>query len=92
MTEVAEPVYWRGLQWAVTSFGVEALNGKYRIRASDVWQDETGGDWLTHMRHQYWVNQNDFRQALEHARQRWPRSTEKAGRRDRDRVREPAYS
>src|SRR6185369_4546489 len=53
MTDIGEPVYWRGRQWAVTAFGVEALNGKYRIRASDVWQDETGGDWLTHMRHQY---------------------------------------
>ena len=27
------PIWWRGRQWAVTSYGVEALNGTYAIEA-----------------------------------------------------------
>jgi hypothetical protein len=76
MSEVAEPVYWRGLQWAVTPYGVECLDGRYHIKAGDIWHDEAGCDWLAHMRHQYWVNLDDLGQALEHARQQWPERAE----------------
>ena len=29
------PLLWRGRQWAVTDYGIEALDGTYSLKASD---------------------------------------------------------
>lgn len=69
-----EPIYWQGRQWAVTSFGIEARDGKYPIAGSRVWEDNGGHGWIEHMEEKEWVDLSDFTEALRLARARWPRS------------------
>ena len=71
-------IYWVGKQWAVTGFGVQAidqrLNGAFDIEASQVWDD--GLD--TRMRGHAWINAQDFDKALTVARQRFPEPAKKS--------------
>ena len=70
-------IYWVGRQWAVTGFGVQAvdlrLHGAFDIEASLVWEDDLPERMRTHA----WVNREDFDRALALARQRFaaPRKT-----------------
>jgi hypothetical protein len=65
-------IFWVGRQWAVTGFGVQAidqrLKGAFDIEASRVWEDD-----LTERMHaQPWLNAADFDKALTVARTRFP--------------------
>jgi len=65
-------IFWVGRQWAVTGFGVQAidqrLKGAFDIEASRLWEDD-----LTERMHaQPWLNAADFDKALTVARTRFP--------------------
>lgn len=79
---LSKPIYWRGSQWAVTSYGIEALDGSYAIPKERLYEgeedDDTGGlstghTWWKHMREKEWVHMVDFGNALALAQKRWPR-------------------
>jgi hypothetical protein len=65
-------IFWVGRQWAVTGFGVQAidqrLKGAFDIEASRLWED----DLTEHMHAQPWLNAADFDKALTVARTRVP--------------------
>lgn len=61
------PILWRGNQWAVTSYGIEALDGRYAItrhRLDDPY-------WEAHMADKEWVDIADFAEALRIAGERF---------------------
>jgi len=71
-------IFWVGRQWAVTGFGVQAidqrLKGAFDIEASRLWEDD-----LTERMHaQPWLNAADFDKALTVARTRFPEPPRKA--------------
>lgn len=67
-------IYWVGRQWAVTGYGMQAidpkLKGQFDIEAIRLWEDglpeslNAGG----------WLNAEDFAKALSVARARYPQS------------------
>ncbi len=65
-------IYWVGRQWAVTGFGVQAvdqrLKGDFDIDLSRIWDEEL----QARMRGHAWVNADDFDKALTMARRRFP--------------------
>lgn len=65
-------IFWVGRQWAVTGYGLQAVNqkrhGDFDIEASRIW-DET---LLESLRAQDWFNADDFSKGLAVARQRYP--------------------
>ena len=71
-------IYWVGRQWAVTGFGVQAidqrLRGAFDIEASQVWDDGLQSRMCGHA----WVNAQDFDKALTVARQRFPEPAKKS--------------
>jgi len=71
-------IYWVGKQWAVTGFGVQAidqrLTGTFDIEVSRLWDD----DLSARTRAFGWVNGADFDRALGLARARFPQPPQKA--------------
>jgi hypothetical protein len=71
-------IYWVGRQWAVTGFGVQAidqrLKGTFDIDISRLWED----DLTERMRAHAWLNAADFDKALTVARTRFPEPPRKA--------------
>jgi hypothetical protein len=71
-------IYWVGRQWAVTGFGIQAvdqrLQGTFDIECSRVWDE--GAHALT--RAHAWVNKEDFDKAVMIARQRFPEPAAKS--------------
>jgi hypothetical protein len=65
-------IYWVGRQWAVTGFGIQAvdqrLQGTFDIECSQVWDDGLQALRRAHA----WVNKEDFDKAVMIARQRFP--------------------
>ena len=61
------PIIHRGVQWAVTTYGVEALNGTYAIPKDRL----TEPDWEEHMHRKTWVNKADFSTVLALARAKY---------------------
>ena len=65
-------IHWIGRQWAVTGFGMQAidqkLGGKFDIEIARVWDD----DLLKRLREQSWFNADDFAKGLAVARRRHP--------------------
>jgi hypothetical protein len=65
-------IYWVGRQWAVTGFGIQAidqrLKGSFDIEGPGVWDDVT----VERTRGLAWLNAADFDRALELARARHP--------------------
>jgi hypothetical protein len=65
-------IYWVGRQWAVTGFGVQAidqrLKGAFDIEASRLWED----DLTERMRAHAWLNAADFDKALTVAQAHFP--------------------
>lgn len=65
-------IFWVGRQWAVTGFGVQAidqrLKGAFDIEASRLWEE----DLPQRMRALAWINVEDFNKALDVARARLP--------------------
>jgi hypothetical protein len=65
-------IYWVGRQWAVTGFGIQAidqrLKGSFDIEIARVWDDIA----VERTRALAWLNTADFDKALEMARARHP--------------------
>jgi len=65
-------IYWLGRQWAVTGFGLQAidqrLKGVFDIEASSLWKEGA----LDHLRAQPWLNTADLDKALAAAGKRYP--------------------
>src|SRR5215471_5034004 len=65
-------IYWVGRQWAVTGFGMQAvdqrLKGAFDVEVARLWED----DLPQRMRALSWLNLEDFNKALEVARARFP--------------------
>ena len=71
-------IYWVGRQWAVTGYGMQAvdpkLKGRFDVEASRLWEDglseslNAGG----------WLNSEDFAKALSVAQARHPQPPRKA--------------
>jgi hypothetical protein len=63
-------IYWVGRQWAVTGYGIQAidrkLKGKFDIGASRVWKEGL----LENMRDEAWLNSQYFDKALSVAREK----------------------
>jgi hypothetical protein len=66
-------IYWVGRQWAVTGYGLQAIDqkqkSKFDIDASRLWED----DLLENLRAQPWFNPEDFSKGLTVARARYPK-------------------
>src|ERR1700749_699231 len=71
-------IYWIGRQWAVTGFGLQAvdqrLKGAFDVEAIKLWED----DLPQRMRSLAWLNADDFNKALDLARGRFPQPPRKA--------------
>ena len=65
-------IFWVGRQWAVTGFGMQAVNrrlhGDFDIESSRIWDDGL----LESLRAQAWFNPEDFGKGLLVARSRYP--------------------
>ena len=70
-------IYWVGRQWAVTGFGIQAidprLKGGFDIELSRLWDDLA----VERTRALGWLNAADFDKALEIARERHPEPARK---------------
>ena len=70
-------IFWIGRQWAVTGFGLQAvdqrLKGAFDVEASRLWED----DLPQRMRALAWINADDFNKALDTARGRFPQPPRK---------------
>lgn len=64
--EELHPALWRGKQWAVTEYGIEALDGTYAIEARRLTEDflTDYGGWIRHMGEKGWVDIADFTTAF----------------------------
>src|SRR5689334_6378968 len=71
-------IFWVGRQWAVTGFGIQAvdqrLKGAFDIEISRLWDD----DLPQRMRALAWLRAEDFENALTVARSRFPESPRKS--------------
>lgn len=66
MGEKLDEVVWANNQWAVTTFGLEALDGRYSIRKSNLADDITGNplwSWPEHMAAKGWSDVPQFNTA-----------------------------
>ena len=65
-------IFWVGKQWAVTGYGMQAVDqkqkSKFDIEASRLWED----DLLECLSEQRWFNADDFNAGLSIARARYP--------------------
>jgi hypothetical protein len=64
---LTHPVYYEGVQWAATGFGIEGVGpySFYNIAGRDLGKPDLGGEpfWPAHMREKNWVNMDDFMNA-----------------------------
>jgi hypothetical protein len=71
-------IFWVGRQWAVTGYGIQAvdqkLKGQFDIDASRLWEDGL----LESLRAERWLNPADFEKALAVARKHHPEPQRKA--------------
>ena len=71
-------IFWVGKQWAVTGYGMQAVDqkqkSKFDIEASRLWED----DLLDDLSEQRWFNVDDFNAGLTVARARYPEAPGKA--------------
>ena len=58
--EALQDVWWRGRQWAVTTFGIEALDGTYVIKADRLADNMAEHPWPTHMAGKRWCDVDEF--------------------------------
>jgi hypothetical protein len=69
-------IYWVGKQWAVTGYGLQAvdqkLKGSFDVEASRLWDDGL----LESVHAEKWLNAADFDKGLAVARKRYPRPPE----------------
>ncbi|ACL57301.1 hypothetical protein [Methylobacterium nodulans] len=68
-SSLTEPVYWQGRQWAVTGYGIEALDGMYHVPAAEIGSvDERPPQWLDDLWRRYGTDRNDLTAAVAVAR------------------------
>ena len=71
-------IFWVGKQWAVTGYGMQAVDqkqkSKFDIEASRLWED----DLLDDLSDQRWFNAEDFNAGLSVARAKYPEAPAKA--------------
>jgi hypothetical protein len=71
-------IYWVGKQWAVTGYGMQAVDqkqkSKFDIEVSRLWDD----DLSENLRAERWFNAEDFSKGLAIARARYPEPLRKA--------------
>ena len=71
-------IHWVGRQWAVTGYGLQAVDqkqkGKFDIELSRLWDDGL----LDSLRTEKWLNVDDFEEGLAVARKRFPEPARKA--------------
>jgi hypothetical protein len=71
-------IFWIGRQWAVTGFGLQAvdqrLKGAFDVEVTRLWED----DLPRRMRALAWLNADDFNKALDLARGRFPQPPRKS--------------
>jgi hypothetical protein len=71
-------IFWVGRQWAVTGYGMQAvdqkLKGKFDIEVSRLWEDGL----LESIRAETRLNIEDFEKALAVARKHYPQPSQKA--------------
>ena len=83
-------IFWVGKQWAVTGYGMQAVDqkqkSKFDIEASRLWED----DWLDVLSAQRWFNADDFNAGLSVARAQYPEAPGKAASRKKAVVKESA--
>ena len=76
-------IFWVGRQWAVTGYGMQAVDqkqkSKFDIEASRLWED----DLLECLSEQRWFNPDDFNAGLSIARARYPEPPDKAASREK---------
>ena len=65
---MSEQEHYRGAQWKVTDYGIEAIDGSYEIHRGDLSMDVGDGGWVGHMSEKTWVDMEDFKRAFEIAR------------------------
>jgi len=66
---LTEPVHWQGRQWAVTGYGIEALDGMYHVPFSDIPDAKAGRpEWLDALCRRYGTDGDDLAAALKVAR------------------------
>jgi hypothetical protein len=53
MMNLNQPVYWRGRQWAVTDYGIEALSGLYHIPWCNLEDEPSRQRLLTELQNHY---------------------------------------
>lgn len=57
-------ILWRGRQWAVTEYGLEALDGSYPIAAGRLEEEFSEWSWLMQMGEKTWIDMPDFTTAF----------------------------
>jgi len=58
--EKLSTLWWRGSQWAVTAFGIEALDGTYSIAANRLAENLRHHGWPAQITGKIWVDPADF--------------------------------
>jgi hypothetical protein len=63
--EALHEIWWRGRQWAVTSYGIECLDGTHSFEAKRLAEGLHGSgpveaSWCVHMAESGWVDVDDF--------------------------------
>jgi outer membrane biosynthesis protein TonB len=83
-------IFWVGKQWAVTGYGMQAVDqkqkSKFDIEASRLWEE----DLLENLSAQRWFNAEDFNAGLSVARAKYPEAPGKAALRKKAAVKESA--
>ena len=57
--EKLDPIRWRAKQWAVTDYGIEALDGTYYVEAHRL-LEQPAYPWPKHMAAKDWVDPDEF--------------------------------
>lgn len=76
MGERLHPIKVKGRQWAVTSYGVECLDGTYAICRSRLFEEHPGWTWEWHIAGKNWSDASDFATIIAKARMRYPAGTQ----------------
>ncbi|WP_292505003.1 hypothetical protein [Methylobacterium sp.] len=72
--DLTDHVHWQGRQWAVTEFGIEALDGMYHVPSSEIWDDNgRPPGWLNSLHRRYGTDRDDLNAAVKVARSIWSR-------------------
>lgn len=67
--DLTQPVHWQGRQWAVTGYGIEALDGMYHVPYAEILEAANGQPrWLQDLCRRYGTDRDDLAAALRVAR------------------------